>query len=217
MIRRLIILFTIMLLGVSYSQTKHFIGGVTLSKVAGDSADDIEELAQDNNLDFEWENLLGFKLGMEISQDNGYVYGITYTQRGYEYQTDGILYGVTYEGNELFTINYLTGYAYKPIYNYSPNIDLIVGGELGYFLIAHFEAQADVNGEEILDEDKDIDMDDWDDGDGNKWNYGLIIGGRYHISQKISVIGTYYWGLTEWSDDLEFTDRSFQFYIRTSF
>jgi len=45
----------------------------------------------------------------------------------------------------------------------------------------------------------------------------LIIGGRYHISQKISVIGTYYWGLTEWSDDLEFTDRSFQFYIRTSF
>ena len=107
----------------------------------------------------------------------------------------------------------LTGYAIKPVYQFSPQIDLVVGGELGYFLSGNFEVCEDSDCE-----DEDIDSDDWDDADGNFFEYGLVIGGRYYINEKMSIVGTYYLGLPELTDDfLEASNRSFQIYISTLF
>ena len=52
--------------------------------------------------------------------------------------------------------------------------------------------------------------DDWDDMDGNKIDFGLVLGGRYTINEQMSVVGTYYFGLAEWADDLDATNRSIQ-------
>ena len=54
------------------------------------------------------------------------------------------------------------------------------------------------------------DQDDWDDMDNNMWDYGLVIGGRYTMNEQMSLVGTYYMGLAEWGDDMEYNNRSIQ-------
>ena len=42
--------------------------------------------------------------------------------------------------------------------------------------MAYKEDQYDMDGENSVDEEENIDMDDWVHIDGNKWDYGLIFG-----------------------------------------
>ena len=67
---------------------------------------------------------------------------------------------------------------------------------------------------ELLVIDGNINFEDWADMEGHLLNYGLLLGGRYHISEKMSLVGTYYWALDEFWDDTDLASRSFQLYIK---
>ena len=105
-------------------------------------------------------------------------------------------------------INYLTGYLQKSVYQVSPQMDVVAGAELGYFLGANteicFQGECD---------DEDLDGDDWDDEDNNMWDYGLVFGGRYKINEQMYLYGTYYWGLAQTTDANDVKHRSFQLYL----
>ena len=126
--------------------------------------------------------------------------GATYTQRGalYSDSADGMDMDVT------FKINYLTGYVTKP-FPMQPGFDLFAGMEVGYFLGANLKVKACYDGD-CESEDEDYDGDDWADNlDGNMIDYGLVVGGQYTINQQMSIVGTYYFGLSSINteDDLK--------------
>ena len=52
-----IIIPFIIIVSLSFPMNKHIIGGFTLSKVAGDTADDLEDSAKDDGYDFDWDLL----------------------------------------------------------------------------------------------------------------------------------------------------------------
>jgi len=116
--------------------------------------------------------------------------GATYTQRGamYSDSEDGVNLDVT------FKINYLTGYVTKP-FPMQPGFDLLAGMEAGYFLGANIGVKVCYDGD-CESEDEELDGDDWDDMDGSKLDFGLVVGGQYAINQKMSIVGTYYLGLS---------------------
>jgi len=76
-----------------------------------------------------------------------------------------------------------------------PGFDLFAGVEVGYFLGAKLGIEVCYDGD-CESEDEDLDGDDWDDMDGNKLDFGLIFGGSYSINEQMSVVGTYYLGLS---------------------
>ena len=167
-------------ISLTFTQETHFIGGYTISTVDGD---DIKNL----------ENIDGFKVGIESTKQNDYVTGISYTQRGFV----GDVFGKESE----FKLNFLTAYVYKPVYKFSPQLDLVVGGELEVFS----------NGD-IFDEN--INLEDWFDMEGHLLNYGLLLGGRFYINEKMSLVATYYWALDKFWADLDLSGRSLQIYLK---
>jgi len=46
----------------------------------------------------------------------------------------------------------------------------------------------------------------------NRVDYGIEMGARYHLNHKTSIIGTYYYGLNNISEDEDIFNRSFQIY-----
>ena len=168
-----------------FTQDTHFIGGFTISTADGGDIKDVE-------------NIKGFRVGVENTKLSGYVTGVAYTQRGFV--VDGF-------GKELeYKFNFLTAYVYKPVYKFSPQLDLVVGGELGVFSNGNIDNDNN--------EDENINFEDWADMGGHLLNYGLLLGGRYYIDEKMSLVGTYYWALDEFWDDMDLTSRSIQIYIK---
>jgi len=158
-----------------------FVGGINYSTFGG-SDNEIGDTSPDN--------LLGFRFGVQQNLANGLIAGATYTQRG-------ALFSDTAEGEKIdatFKINYLTGYLLKP-FPMQPGLDLFAGMEVGYFLGANMAVEFCYDGD-CDDSDEDYDGDDWDDMDGSMIDYGLVVGGQYSINQQMSIVGTYYLGLS---------------------
>jgi len=177
------------------SDIKILVGGITSSTIAGDFVDDLDDAGADV------ESITGLRLGVEKTRADGLIMGVTYTERGFTTNMEQM----DYKMEVTMKINYLTGYLQKSVYQVSPQMDVVAGAELGYFLGANteicFQGECD---------DEDLDGDDWDDADNNMLDYGFVIGGRYQISELMSVIGTYYLGLAEIGDDADANNRSFQ-------
>ena len=49
--------------------------------------------------------------------------------------------------------------------------------------------------------------------DGNMIDYGIIIGGKIPLNEKLSVNGTYYYGLNDLSSETVLQNRSYQIYL----
>lgn len=172
-------------ISLAFTQDTHFIGGFTISTADGGDIEDVE-------------NIKGFRVGIENTKLSDYVTGVAYTQRGFV--VDGF-------GKELeYKLNFLTAYVYKPVYKFSPQLDLVVGGELGVFSNGNIDNDNN--------EDENIKFADWVDMEGHLLNFGLLLGGRYYIDEKLSLVGTYYWALDEFWDDVDLTSRSIQIYIK---
>ena len=63
-------------------------------------------------------------------------------------------------------------------------------------------------------ESEDIDSDDWkDEMDCNMIDYGMIIGGKIPLNEKLSINGTYYYGLNDLSSETVLKNRSYQIYL----
>ena len=172
-------------ISLAFTQDTHFIGGFTISTADGGDIEDVE-------------NIKGFRVGIENTKLSDYVTGVAYTQRGFV--VDGF-------GKELeYKLNFLTAYIYKPVYKFSPQLDLVVGGEIGVFSNGNIDNDNN--------EDENINFEDWVDMEGHLLNFGLFLGGRYYIDEKMSLVGTYYWALDEFWDDVDLTSRSIQIYIK---
>ena len=189
---------------VQRSNRVNILGGITYSTIAGDEVEDAK-------------NLLGFRFGIESELVNSPItVGATLSQRGYSYSEkyDYEYYEDSEKYDYELTLNYLTGYAlYRT--SLSPVIDLLVGPELGYFLNGEIKSEWCYYGD-CESDTQDIDSDDWEDADNNILDIGLVFGGRYAINQQISIVGTYYFGLADWGEKMEFVNRSFQVYLRYS-
>jgi len=73
-----------------------FIGGINYSKIKGDDVEDTN-------------NLKGFRIGVENVLENGFITGVTYSQRGYSYSySDGDI-----SINENYKIKYIAEYNIK--------------------------------------------------------------------------------------------------------
>jgi len=172
-------------ISLAFTQDTHFIGGFTISTADGGDIEDVE-------------NIKGLRVGVENTKLSDYVTGVAYVQRGFV--VDGF-------GKELeYKLNFLTAYVYKPVYKFSPQLDLVVGGEMGVFSNGNIDNDNN--------EDENINFEDWADMGGHLLNYGLFLGGRYYIDEKMSLVGTYYWALDEFWDDVDLTSRSIQIYIK---
>ena len=186
------LLLVCMILGSLVSAKAKVIGGITYSNVSGN---DVEK-----EFGLDPENLLGFKVGFEItSPSNGLITGAAFSQRGFSLSENPV--------SLKWKVNYLTGFILKPI-PIQPGIDFLVGGEAGYYIGGNLELCFDGECD-----DEDIDSEDWDDMFGGQMmDFGPVFGLRYEISKTMSLNGTYYFGLTEWGDDMDPKNRGFQFY-----
>ena len=191
----------------------NLVGGINYSTVSGDDIEDVE-------------NLMGFRFGLEKFLANGLIATATYSQRGFsssynDYYYDGYWGWVTEKEETDVTINYLSFSLQKPFLIQS-NLNLVAGGEFGYFYNAKlkysytYEDDVDYFSDSGTEE---MDGDDWEDGDGNKIDYGLVIGGRYSINQQITLVGTYFLGMANLFDvsDSDTKNRSFQLNVSYSF
>ncbi len=193
----------------------NFVGGINYSTVSGD-VEDIENL----------ENLMGFRFGLEKLLANGLIATATYSQRGFSWGYDDSYYDeywgwVTDKGDTDITINYLSISLQKP-FPIQPNINFIAGGEFGYFYNAKLKYSYTYEDDEDYFSDsgtEEMDGDDWEDENGNKIDYGLVVGGRYSINQQITLVGTYFLGLANLNDDSDevLNNRSFQFNLSYAF
>lgn len=174
------------------------IGGINLSKWAGDDMDNLN-LGED-----EIENQQGFKLGIEKLLDNNLISGMTFSQRGFKVESGT---------SELeMQLNYLTGYLLKP-QSVSTNLDLLLGFEVGYFLNGKMKMKMCIESD-CTSESENIDSDDWkDEMDGNMIDYGIVIGGKIPLNEKLSINGTYYYGINDISSELLVKNRSYQIYL----
>jgi len=178
----------------------YVIGGITNSIVDG------EDVTKD--VDY----LMGFKFGIERIHENGLIAGAAYTQRGFSESRD--LFGII-ERDSKHNTNYLSGYILK-LFPVSSNIDLLVGGEVGYFLSAKSKTKTCIDNE-CESETETIDGKDWKEFDNNMIDYGLILGSRYTINKKLYLFGTYYWGLAQLNNDDEVRHRGLQINLSYAF
>ena len=184
-----------------FSQSGLYVtGGITNSIVDG------EDVTKD--VDY----LMGFKFGIERIHENGLIAGAAYTQRGFSESRD--LFGII-ERDSKHNTNYLSGYILK-LFPVSSNIDLLVGGEVGYFLSAKSKTKTCIDNE-CESETETIDGKDWKEFDNNMIDYGLILGSRYTINKKLYLFGTYYWGLAQLNNDDEVRHRGLQINLSYAF
>ena len=91
-------------------------------------------------------------------------------------------------------------------------IDLLIGGEIGYFIDAKGKWK-ECYYNDCESDTETIDVDDWEDADNNMIDYGLVFGARYAINEQMYLYGTYYWGLALLNEDIESNNRGFQINI----
>lgn len=196
-----LIVSLIVITSLVFSQTDmYLIGGINYSKVVGDDVEDID-------------NTFGIKLGFEKKLSNIFIAGIGYSQRGWSSSSeeDG-----SYSWESKVNLNYLTTYVFYP-YKIENRVDLLGGVELGYFINAKVKSEYCEDGDCESDTEE-IDSEEWDDMDGNKFDYGLVVGGKYSINAQIALVGTYFFGLANLFDDndADAKNRSLQLNIRYS-
>ena len=106
-----------------------------------------------------------------------------------------------------YILNYITGYALMRI-PLQPQVSLLAGGEVGYFLSGEYKEE--YNGESYS---HDVDRDEFEEEGGNVLDYGLVIGAQFNITPQMSAVGTYYLGLADWADEMDWKHRGFQIYL----
>ena len=137
------------------------------------------------------DNLTGFRFGIESITENGPIFGLTFSQRGFSVSSDD------YKMDMKF--NYLTGYVlFRHALN--QNVNLLAGPELGVFLRGKLE-EKDCSLGPCISDTEDIDGDDWDDAGGSKVDIGFVLGLRFSINEQISLVGTYYMAFTNLGDE----------------
>ena len=130
----------------------------------------------------------GFRIGMEKIAPDGIVCGATYSQRGGMIGTN---YNIGYTDVRLI-YNYLTGYVLAPFSSKKTKMDILIGGEIGYW----FNGQVKYDCSPSCDsENEDIDSKDWEDAENSFIDYGFVFGGKYPLNSQMALIGTYYLGL----------------------
>ena len=129
---------------------------------------------------------------------------MTFSQCGFKFESGS---------SELETqLNYLTGYLLKS-QSVSTNLDLLLGFEVGYFLNGKMKMKMCIESD-CTSESEDIDSDDWkDEMDGNMIDYGIVIGGKMPLNEKLSINGTYYYGINDISSESLVQNRSYQIYL----
>ena len=205
------LLFILLLGSLTFTQTGfNVIGGITYSKV--------EEHFTEEPIGEETEHILGYMFGIEKTQANGLITGLTYSQRGFlidEKSVGEIKYTTNYR------VDYLTGYFLQIVDQYDNflatgvYVDIFAGGELGYFLQGNREETYCIQ-DICLKEEVDMDASDWKDGDGHMLDYGLVFGSRVQVMDKAYLVGSYYFGIGHWADGIDAKNRSFKIYISYS-
>tara|TARA_A100001011_G_scaffold66817_1_gene67981 strand:+ start:1359 stop:2177 length:819 start_codon:yes stop_codon:yes gene_type:complete len=187
------------------------IGGVTYSKIKGDSR--FGEL----------ENLSGYKLGFQ-KETKDFIFGAAYTQRGFSsenieenscYYYYGSSNTCTYSSKQTFTFNYITAYLLKPI-AVSSEFSLLAGLETGYFRSGELKSKVNINtpfGDESDSDTMEVDADDWENQENEFIDYGAILGVSYKINNKMSIVANYYLGLSNLNSDPKIKNNSMQFYL----
>ena len=179
---------------------------------------------RNGNIDVNNKSIMGLRFGAEKTLENGLIAGITYSQRGFSFSAsesiniEEVNVNISIDADYKFA--YLTGYVLNP-FPFKEGIDLLAGAEIGYF--RNLEMKAKIIGEVCYDGNcepipgatqninEDMDADDWqDDADGNMMDYGIVFGGRYAINEQMSLVGTYYFGLGEGTDEISDKHRGFQ-------
>ena len=163
----------------------NLIGGMTLSKWVGN---DIDVSIED-----EIEYLNGFKFGIEEISQNNRIMGLTYSQRGVDFGQNGF-----------FKANYFSGYYLFPK-DISDNLTLLLGGEMGLFYNGEIES--------CYSESCETEKLSFDEYEGEKFDYGLIIGAKIPLNSEISLIGNYYFSFADFYEDIDIQNRSIQFYL----
>ena len=202
----------------SYTQSGvRIIGGITYSSISGDEF--AESLVEGTDIDVNTESIMGLRFGAEKTLANGLIAGATYSQRGVSFSAsesiniEAVNANISIDADIKFA--YLTGYVLNP-FPFKEGIDLLAGAEIGYFRNLEMKSKIKycLNGDCDKDTDKEeVDADDWDDGGGNMIDYGIVFGGRYAINEQMSLVGTYYFGLGEGTDEISDKHRGFQINI----
>ena len=223
---KIILTIILMMSSIVFTQSGvRIMGGITYSSISGDEL--AESLTGGTGIEINTESIMGFRFGAEKTLANGLITGATYSQRGASFSAKESIYdsGVmgTVSLDADFKFAYLTGYVLKP-FPFKEGIDLLAGAEIGYF--RNLEMKAKIIGEVCYDGNcepipdatqninEDIDADDWqDNADGNMMDYGIVFGGRYAINEQMSLVGTYYFGLAEATDDISDKHQGFQINI----
>ena len=197
------LLFILLLGSIAFTQTGfNVIGGITYSKV--------EEHFTEDPFGEDTEHRLGYKFGIEKTQVNDFITGLTYSQRGFLIEENEL--GIKETLN--YRVDYLTGYVLQLVEKYG-NIEIFVGGEVGFFLQANSEYTLCIQDECAKSEEK-MNADDWNDADGHLLDYGLVFGSRLQVMEKAYIVGSYYFGIGEWADELDAKNRSFTIYLSYS-
>jgi len=194
----------LMVYSMAYAQSGlNAVGGINYSKVVGDDTEDVD-------------NLMGLRFGVEKTLLNGLIAGAVYSQRGYSISYEEDDYD-EYSYDTEMTLNYLAGYVLKP-FPMQTGIDILAGVELGYYLNGKIKTKFCYEGDCDSDTEN-IDGDDWGDADGNRIDYGIVVGGRYAINYQISLVGTYFFGLANLFDEdgFELKNRSIQINVSYAF
>ncbi len=162
-------------------------GGATSSTVSGYDSDygDIERL-------------IGVRMGLEAGFGNLFA-GATFTQRGFQ----SSFTGNEYYSEDLWQLNYTTGYVYN-LFPVSEDLGFLVGAEAGFLNNCKQilkECSTGDCSEDEFNNTTDYSKDEWEDLAGESFDYGLLIGGKYYLNEKLAIIGFYYLGLAEIDND----------------
>ena len=167
-----------------------------------------------NNLKY----LNGLKVGFEKNNDNNFLWGFTYSQKGYKMYIDGTYSIIT--GYEFH--NYLSSYLIKPFLNldkifFIDEFDLSIGFEINYFLNGKTEGIYinKSNNYYTHSYSGNFSQKEWKDMEGEIIDYGILIGGRLLLDEKTSINVNYYYGLNDISSVSKLKNRSFQVYLST--
>jgi len=127
------ILIIVTLITTLYSQNNMAaIGGINYSTFTDDDGlgDSVTEV-------------VGYRIGLE-NHSNGFIMGVTYSQRGAgtEHENSGYYYDYdfndytyeTWKYKDKITLNYITGYILARIPALHPALNLLAGAEIGYFI-----------------------------------------------------------------------------------
>jgi len=174
-----------------------------LSTVGGSNYDDTDNLAY----------LLGIRIGIEKVLPKGLIAGISYTERGFDNIGKYSEAHWLREWEEKIMLNYLTANLVQTLK--MEGFSLFAGGEVGYLFSAWRKYKNSFSdgirtmnspGTEVIN-------DLWKDNKGTMIDYGLIAGVRYEYNPRLTLIGSYYFGIPKLTREAYLKHRSFQINI----